>query len=126
MIKSKHIILKIKQNENGVLLPYMLFILIIISSFIVVTYDKVIFNLEQEEMIQEQKVIQNLIELSIYDFLNLKDELEISATRNHLTFTYIHGQTEVEYYLKESEQIQIIIRAITNHGVSHNFQTLLN
>jgi len=126
MNKSNITTLKINQDERGVLLPYILFIMVIISSFIVTSYDKIAFNIEQEQLIEEQRVIQNIIELSIYDFITVKDELDISSTPSHITFSYKHGYSTVAYYFITETEIQLSIRAISNEGMSHNFRTLLS
>lgn len=109
------------QNEKGIILPFLLTLLIFISIFITTTLQQIHLYKQYDELMTSFNEVQNLMTIAIDDFSRIKNDLEITDTRKHLTFRYELGDVEIDYFLNSQRKIQLYLKIITNTNQTYNF-----
>ncbi|TFB23809.1 hypothetical protein E3U55_03075 [Filobacillus milosensis] len=112
----RHMFIKLFiSNEKGAVFPYVLIVMIILSSFLLTLYELEQYQLEQTKMLEEQQSLQNIIQIAIHDFDAKQEELLISKDVQLIEFIYQTGQACIEYSLIDDNTIKLKLSITTNN-----------
>ncbi|GEL77339.1 hypothetical protein [Tenuibacillus multivorans] len=112
------------HDERGILFPYLLSILILISAFLLLSLDQERYNLQQTKILKEQMTIQNLIQITVHDFNMIKNDLILIEDEQTIEFEYETGHTVVKYQLVNETSIELQIDVYTTQNQTKPFKFL--
>ncbi len=123
--RMKNIILfrlkKSLQNEKGFVFSYVLVLTLILSAFLLHHMSEQYVQTEHLILSNEQRTIENLIQIAIHDFKDFISKEE--SVKDHVTFTYETGLVTIHFSLEEPETYRLHLEIVTNRGTLYTYKT---
>ncbi|WP_027963433.1 hypothetical protein [Halalkalibacillus halophilus] len=107
MQSSFRIITKIYKNQHGMVFPYVLFILIVVSAITLLKVQDTVYLKEQIEVTETLNVISNLKMTALYDLKRAFEDSEHNSEQDTVTYHYQTGTVTLVYSLESPELLNI-------------------